>query len=85
MKTLAVGDEVFFGSVPGYGGHGATCIVTKINRKSIKATERPGSYKPGIQWIFGTSLELCRQTIKNETAPYVTMEWFRLGDNGEML
>ncbi len=83
MKTLAIGDIVFFPCVRGYGGHGATCEVTKINRKSVKAIEIKGSYRPGQPWAFGTTLRLVRQT-RNETAPFWTEQWFELGENGEM-
>jgi hypothetical protein len=49
VNNVNVGDELF---VPcrGRGGHGAHVIVTKVNNKSFKATERDMSYRPGILW-----------------------------------
>lgn len=46
---ITLGMEIF---VPcrNRGGHGAWVEVTKINKKSFKAVERQGSYKPGINW-----------------------------------
>ena len=85
MKTIAIDDLVF---MPGaYPTHGAHMRVTKINRKSFRAVEEPGSYKPGTVWIVSSS-PYCRRLARrtyNDTIPYVTDEWFYLGERGEMI
>jgi len=51
-SQITVGDKVSFtcnGS--GRGGHcNVTVIVTKVNRKTFKATEYERSYRPGTKW-----------------------------------
>ena len=81
---LQIGDIVHFACVRGYGGHGATCEVVKINRKSIKAVEVQGSYRKDQAWTFGCGTKLRRVTY-NQVAPFVTEEFFCLDENGAML
>ncbi len=51
-RNLRVGDVVeFLCNGRGRGGH--VCVhakVTKVNRKTFKATELPRSYRPGTLW-----------------------------------
>lgn len=47
-----VGDTIFFlCNGKGRGGHyGVHAKVTKVNRKTLEATEMPRSYSPGTAW-----------------------------------
>lgn len=51
-RALEVGDVVLFScNGNGRGGHfRVTAKVTKVNRKTFKATELPRSYRPGTLW-----------------------------------
>lgn len=85
MRQLEIGDLVY---IPmGWRTHSATIKVEAINRRSIKGVEVSGSYRPHTQWtcwVRDDSRRLARRTY-NETAPFVTEEWFTLGENGEMI
>lgn len=52
IKELTVGDKVSFTcNGRGRGGHyNVTAFVTKVNRKTFKATEAERSYSPGTLW-----------------------------------
>ena len=50
VHELRVGDEIRVPNVRGRGGHGAYITIEKLNKKSVKGTERKGSYTPGTQW-----------------------------------
>lgn len=79
---LKIGDIVY---LPGaYRTHGAYIEIVKINRRSVRGIERQGSYRPGQDWSLGMGIRLDRQTY-SEVKPFVTSEWFVLGENGEML
>jgi hypothetical protein len=43
--------------VKGYGGHGATMKITKVNNKSFKAVEMNRSYSPGTLWTIHKNSE----------------------------
>ena len=51
-KDLKDGDVIQFTcNGRGRGGHyNVTATVTKVNRKTVKATERERSYRPGTLW-----------------------------------
>ncbi len=52
LKDIKVGNKIhFLCNGKGRGGHGmVSAIVTKINRKTVDATEAPRSYSPGTRW-----------------------------------
>lgn len=81
-KVLQIGDEVFLAGA--YRTHGAYIRIEKINRRSVKGTERPGSYGQGNTWHLCAGTHLNRQTL-NKVKPFVTEEHFYLGDDGAML
>ena len=56
-KNLMVGQKISFAcNGRGRGGHyHVTAIVTKVNRKTVKATEVGGSYLPGTHWAISIS------------------------------
>ena len=60
-RPLQVGDHVeFLCNGRGRGGHVRVFAkVTKVNRKTFKATEWHGSYAPGTPWTVNT--ELCME------------------------
>lgn len=71
---LQIGDEIFVGSVRGRGGHGAFVTIDKFNSKSIKGTERKGSYSPGTKWTI--HIESAFAIVKYfDTAPYRREYW----------
>lgn len=87
MRQLEVGDEVFFLSCnDGRGSHGAYCIVTKINRRSIKCTERERSYRAGKLWSLGVGLEVASVSYGGKTLNGANnglrTSWGLLSDNG---
>ena len=51
-RDLRVGEIVtFLCNGRGRGGHlRVTARVTKVNRKTFRAVEMPGSYRPGTDW-----------------------------------
>lgn len=56
---LKVGDKVSFScNGSGRGGHySVTAIVTKLNKKTFKATEAEKSYRPGTPWRISKDIE----------------------------
>lgn len=58
-RPLQVGDVVHFTcNGRGRGGHfNVTARVTKVNKKTFKATELPRSYSPGTLWNVSISEE----------------------------
>lgn len=52
-RDFQKGDKITFTcDGRGRGGHyQVTAVVDKVNPKTIKATEAPGSYRPGTPWI----------------------------------
>lgn len=75
IRTLKVGDELFIGGVRGRGGHGAYIVIEKINAKSMKGTEKKGSYSPGTRWTIGT----------NSESALITFDGSRVNEKGELL
>lgn len=90
-KQLKIGDEIYTGHVSGRGGHGAYVIVEKINRKSIKGTERTRSYSPGIKWTIGYGSEIAIVSYDgqriDENGKLITglmkTDWVYLGERGQ--
>lgn len=58
-KDCRVGDEInFLCNGAGRGGHYRVwAVVTKINRKTVAATECSRSYKPGTLWSVSVNTE----------------------------
>ena len=87
IKQLEIGDEVYFGGCnDGRANHGAYCFVTKINRRSIKCTERKRSYRAGKDWKIGAGVEIAwvnynGTTIHGKPGAMQTV-WGELEDNG---
>jgi hypothetical protein len=52
LKDIKVGNKIhFLCNGNGRGGHVmVSAIVTKLNRKTVDATEAPRSYRPGTLW-----------------------------------
>lgn len=52
MQIMKIGDKIEFTcNGRGRGGHyHVTAIVTKVNRKTVDATEAERSYRPGTLW-----------------------------------
>lgn len=83
MRQIAIGDEVYIGA-PGRGyGHGAYITVEKINRRSIKGTERQGSYKPGTKWSITAPCEIA--LVGQDEKGLRTMSWGTLDNNGTVI
>ena len=74
--------EVFIGGISGRGGHGASIIVTKINRRSIKGIERERSYKPGTVWTIQADTEIA--VVGKDAEGRMTNRWGMLGDYGRI-
>lgn len=60
--TIQTGDRIEFTcDGAGRGGHyNVSAIVTKVNRKTLKAIEEEYSYRPGTKWVVATSQEFCK-------------------------
>jgi hypothetical protein len=56
---VAVGDEIQFYPRDFRSHHAATCIVTKVKRRTFDCVERKGSYRAGKQWNIHMESDFC--------------------------
>lgn len=69
-EGVKVGDRIEFWHNPYQ--HSAYVIVTKINRKSIVAYEREGSYRAGCRWVLHKEWDgwtYVRRSMTTDTRP----------------
>lgn len=68
-RELQLGDVVNFRcNGRGRGGHfNVTARITKVNKKTFKATELPRSYSPGTPWTVNHSDE--------DSRIYIDLSW----------
>ena len=58
-SEVSVGDMIHFTPNDFRGGHGATCVVTKVKRRTFDCVERKGSYRSGKQWNVHMESDFC--------------------------
>ena len=83
FTDLKIGDVVRLPWVNRYQ-HGATMIIDKINKKSIKCTEIKSSYGKGTKWIIGIrdrNLQIASEYMPTERLQALGDRW---GENGFM-
>lgn len=68
-RQYRIGDVVSFScNGHGRGGHfNVTARITKVNKKTFKATELPRSYSPGTLWL----VNFCNE----DSRIYIDLSW----------
>ncbi len=76
IQDLIIGDVVELVWVSNYH-HGATMQITKINQKTVLATEQEGSYNPGRNWRLhkDSSFRIALSFMSDKRLAELALKW----------